>query len=368
MNERVMQFRIGMFVIVAGLVLVMMIIWFGESPTILRDQVFLKVHYVEAPGIGEGIPVRRSGIKIGQVSAVEFDDRPGVPDGVIVTLALDRKMKLKQGAVPQITRALIGDVAIDMTPGKGSEFLATGRTAKEAPLVEGKVSFDPAEIMSKATGAIEKVGSTLASIEEAAKGVASVAKQAEGIDGFLTTWTDTGKSLGSAGTRIDALIAANEGDFKPAVANLRSVSEKLNGTLDPKTTADLKTTIQRLSTASAKLDDGLANIRPLLADLGAPVNSTPGTNFGQTLWRANRIASEVGLLTRNLSDGRGGLNAEGSIQRLFTSPALYDNLNKMTTSANEVVNSFRPIVASFRSFADKVARDPSVLTKGALQR
>jgi len=31
MNERVMQFRIGMFVIVAGLVLTMLIVWFGES-------------------------------------------------------------------------------------------------------------------------------------------------------------------------------------------------------------------------------------------------------------------------------------------------------------------------------------------------
>ena len=67
MNERLMQFRIGMFVIVAGLVLTMMIIWFGESPSILRDQVYLKVHYREAPGVLEGVPVRKSGIRIGEV-------------------------------------------------------------------------------------------------------------------------------------------------------------------------------------------------------------------------------------------------------------------------------------------------------------
>ncbi len=66
MNERLMQFRIGMFVIVAGLVLTMMIIWFGESPSILRDQVYLTVHYSEAPGVLEGVPVRKSGIRIGR--------------------------------------------------------------------------------------------------------------------------------------------------------------------------------------------------------------------------------------------------------------------------------------------------------------
>ena len=91
MNERLMQFRIGMFVIVAGLVLTMMIVWFGESPSIFRDQVYLKVHYSEAPGVVEGVPVRKSGIRIGEVFSTEFDERPNEPDGVIVTLALERR-------------------------------------------------------------------------------------------------------------------------------------------------------------------------------------------------------------------------------------------------------------------------------------
>ena len=37
MNERVMQFRIGMFVIVAGLALTMMIVWF-EAPALIRER------------------------------------------------------------------------------------------------------------------------------------------------------------------------------------------------------------------------------------------------------------------------------------------------------------------------------------------
>ena len=55
MYERVMQFRIGMFVIVAGLVLTMLIVWFGESPSLLRDHAFVKVRYKEAPGVAEGM-------------------------------------------------------------------------------------------------------------------------------------------------------------------------------------------------------------------------------------------------------------------------------------------------------------------------
>src|SRR3954451_3709137 len=102
MNERVMQFRIGMFVIVAGLVLTMLIVWFGESPALFRDQTYLRVHYLEAPGVGEGIPVRKSGIRIGEVVSVAFDDRPDQPDGVIVTLALEKRYPIKAGSTPRI--------------------------------------------------------------------------------------------------------------------------------------------------------------------------------------------------------------------------------------------------------------------------
>src|SRR4051812_49729764 len=100
MNERVMQFRIGMFVIVAGLVLTMLIVWFGESPLLLRDHVFVIIHYTEAPGVAEGTPVRKSGIRVGEVSSIIFDNRADQPDGVLVTLSLDRKYKIRAGSVP----------------------------------------------------------------------------------------------------------------------------------------------------------------------------------------------------------------------------------------------------------------------------
>src|SRR5438105_15681021 len=147
MNERVMQFRIGMFVIVAGLVLTMMIVWFGESPSLLRDQVYLKVRYSEAPGVLEGVAVRKSGIRIGEVLAIAFDERPNQPDGVLVTLALERRYRLKAGSVPRLTRSLIGDVAIDILPGTGSGPLPTSTSPLHAPIIEGSVAPDPSKAL-----------------------------------------------------------------------------------------------------------------------------------------------------------------------------------------------------------------------------
>src|SRR3954453_11839589 len=116
MNERVMQFRIGIFVIVAGLVLAMMLIWFGESPSLFREHSYVTVRYNEAPGVAEGIPIRKSGIRVGEVADIRFEDRPGQPDGVLVTLSIDRKYKdkIKTRPIPRIARGLIGDVNIEL--------------------------------------------------------------------------------------------------------------------------------------------------------------------------------------------------------------------------------------------------------------
>ncbi len=368
MNERVMQFRIGMFVIVAGLVLAMMIVWFEGTPSLFRDRVFVKVRYRDAPGVSEGIPVRKSGIRIGEVSEIAFDVRKNQPDGVLVTLSLDGKYTLKAGSVPRLSRSLIGDVAIDVLPGEGAGDLKTGTSPANAPIIEGAVTPDPSKALAAATVAFEEAGDTLKSIEKAANGIAKMTQSAENLDEFLATWQTTGKNMASAAEGVDRFIKANEAEFHPTLVNLRETSRKLNDTFSPEAQAALKSGVVRFASASARLDAGLADLAPLMKDLGAPVDFLPTTNFGQTIVRMNRISAEVGLLSRALTDGRGRLNPDGTIQKLVTRGEFYDNVNRLSVAANEVMANLRPILASFRKFADKIANDPGIFARSALQR
>lgn len=371
MNERVMQFRIGMFVIVAGLVLTMLIVWFGESPTLFRDHSFVKVRYTEAPGLSEGISVRKSGIRIGEVISVDFDERPGLPDGVIVVLSIEGKYKLKKGIVAKINRSLIGDVSIDMVPGpeSGTEALVPGRTAATAPEIAGDIAPDPSKALAAATSAFERAGSTLTAIETAANGFGAVAKKAENLDEFLATINETGKDISLVARGMNKVIAENEADLRPAIVNIRQASEKLNGAFDEETAANVRTAADRLASVSAKLDAGLNELKPVFTDLGTPAGKgTPTTNLGQSLYWLNRITANFSLLTNGLSDGKGHLNPNGSLQKLVTNPELFDNLSRMAASANDVFSAARPVIASIRVFADKVARDPAAISRGALQR
>jgi phospholipid/cholesterol/gamma-HCH transport system substrate-binding protein len=367
-NERVMQFRIGMFVIFAGLVLTMLIVWFGESPSLFRSQKFVVVHYSEAPGVSEGIPVRKSGIRIGEVVAIRFDDRPGQPDGVLVTMALESNYKIREGSVPRVSRALIGDVAIDMMPGSGTDFMKLGDRASSAPIIEGSVSPDPSNALAAATDVLQNVKGTLQSIDDAAKGVANIAKKAEALDDFLVSFRDMGRKVGTLADNLGTMTKAADSDFPAALSNFRQLTDKMNTTFDQKTLDDLRLSSRQLATSTAKLDKLLTDVGPLATDLGQAANKPASTTLGQAVVRFNRITYDLALLTGQIGDGKGGLNPNGSIQKLVMSPELYDNFNKMALSAREVMGGAKTVLANFNRFAERIAADPAVIGRGALQR
>ncbi len=370
MNERVMQFRIGLFVIVAGLVLMTLIIWFGESPSLFRDHAFVRVRFVEAPGLAEGITVRKSGIRIGEVVSVELDEQPGEPDGVMVVLSLERKYKIKKGSVARITRSLIGDVSIDMMPGSSTEILTLGDTAATGPVIAGDVTPDPSKALAAATAAFEKVGGTLAAIEAAANGFTTVAKKAENIDQFIRTFEETGRDVSKAAKGMDRVIAENTADLRPAITNLRQATDKFNAAFDAEAAAKFRLAILRFESVTSQLDAGMNDLRPVFADLGASANSksSPTTNLGQAFFWLNRAASNVGVLTRGLTDGKGNLNPNGSFQRMVSSPELYDNLSRVAASANEAFALARPAIRNLAVFAQKIAQDPGAIGRGVLQK
>ena len=88
-------------------------------------------------------------------------------------------------SVPQLTRSLIGDVAIDFLPGSGQGLIVTSSDPAKAPVIEGGVAPDPSKALAAATLAFQKAGSTLESIELAAGGIAKLINEKEFSQIFL---------------------------------------------------------------------------------------------------------------------------------------------------------------------------------------
>ena len=78
MNEQAIRFRLGVFVLGAFLLLGVLIILFGGYPTYFKPANHFTIMFDTAPGISAGTPVRRSGVKIGEVNKVVLEDETDI--------------------------------------------------------------------------------------------------------------------------------------------------------------------------------------------------------------------------------------------------------------------------------------------------
>src|SRR5262245_34189630 len=99
MNEQAIRFRIGIFVLAALILLAVMITLFGGFPNYFKRVDTFTVLFKDAQGVGPGTPVRRSGVRIGEVRSITLDNATG---NVQVTIQVDAGFNLRKGDRPTI--------------------------------------------------------------------------------------------------------------------------------------------------------------------------------------------------------------------------------------------------------------------------
>src|ERR1700680_1683618 len=91
MSERQLQFRVGIFVVLATVATVVLVFQFGNLQNRLRPKYHIAIRFRSAPGISIGTPVRRNGMLIGSGTSVQFDDASG---GLVVSAAIKDGVRL----------------------------------------------------------------------------------------------------------------------------------------------------------------------------------------------------------------------------------------------------------------------------------
>ncbi|HEY8504608.1 MAG TPA: MlaD family protein, partial [Gemmataceae bacterium] len=88
MSERRLRLRLGLFVLAALAGLVFLLFLFGRAPRLFVPSSQYTVIFPEAPGVKPGTPVRRSGVRVGEVTDLDLDPQTGL---VRLTLSLDTR-------------------------------------------------------------------------------------------------------------------------------------------------------------------------------------------------------------------------------------------------------------------------------------
>jgi phospholipid/cholesterol/gamma-HCH transport system substrate-binding protein len=114
MKEQAKRFWIGVFVLSSLVMLGGLIILFGTAPTMFKRSTAYTVLFTEAPNVGPGTPVRKAGVRIGEVRDVVLDDDKGE---VRVTVAIEPQFTLRYSDQARLTSGLLGsDATIDFVP------------------------------------------------------------------------------------------------------------------------------------------------------------------------------------------------------------------------------------------------------------
>src|SRR5262245_48861009 len=206
MADRALRLRLGVFMGGSLIALAGLVVLFGGTPKLFSTDAKYAILFPEAPGIGPGTPIRKSGVRIGEVTALELDPVSGL---VRVRIAVARQYLPRKSENAEITRGILsGDTAIDFLPRLDGEGKPVPREEEWPPGsdIPGVPPITPRSIINPASSAIanaqqsldritktfERYEQTAPRIERAADEAAELFKE---IRGFIPELRRTNQKL-----------------------------------------------------------------------------------------------------------------------------------------------------------------------------
>ena len=142
-----MELAIGATIIAGIIMLIVMLMAWGNSTSFLSRHYRVVVNMVNVGGLKEGAPVKMGGFQIGRVASIQI--RPGGTDMEIV-LDIDEDRLLPEGSSAKVSTAgLVGDAFMEIIPGKSTETIRRAATVADAARLESAPLPDMSEILVK---------------------------------------------------------------------------------------------------------------------------------------------------------------------------------------------------------------------------
>jgi phospholipid/cholesterol/gamma-HCH transport system substrate-binding protein len=348
MDERVVQFRVGVTVLAALIVTGILMLLFGEAPSLLRGQYTIYVKFHSAPGVSRDTPIEKSGIRIGKVTKVQF-----APDNdVLITASIDGGIELFRDEAVQIKQSLLGDARLEFVP--GPQRVVDRVRIKEGDLLAGLVSVDPLQAFANIEGNLNRAAESLAGagteVGKLAKNLNDVlGTNREQLNKIITDTDDTMVSFQKTLKNIDDVVGDEKlkRDLKDTIGGMPQV---LNETRD---------TIGGMQKTLALANDNLRNMQTVTKALDEQGEGMV-SNIAQSVERLDELLGQFNKFSRALN------SKEGSLGQLVNNPELYNSLSQAAANVNRLTRELEPIVCNVNIITDKVARHPGVVLTDAI--
>jgi len=167
MAERRMQLKLGLFVTGALAILAGLVVFFGRAPELFSTKIRYTFLFPEAPGIAAGIPIRKSGVRVGEVTGVDLDADTGQ---VRVQVRIEKKYPPRKSEDVIITKGLLsGDTAIDLVPrlNEDGQPIPHGEVWPPDSDIQGLAPITPRSLLTPVSGIISNAQGSLDKVARA---------------------------------------------------------------------------------------------------------------------------------------------------------------------------------------------------------
>lgn len=355
MEERVLQFRVGVLVAATIIIAVILLVIF-EGPQGFTDKTTIYVRFDAAPGVSVNTPVRKSGVLVGRVTDIQIEK----DGGVLVTARLDKNHVVLKNELCRIsTGNFLGDAMLEFA--RSSEIGLSNAPLEDGAYLEGVVSKDALAMMGDAMRVFTDLSTdlrvALVSVESAGQEVGDVARNLNTLvvnnqDQFNRILGQTEKALG----RFDTTMTAVQEMVSDEELRTR-LSEVLERV--PKVLDDASNMIEGLGRVAEEAEQNMKFLQGLTKPLGEQGDEIVA-NLQRSLERLDTVLIELQEF------GEAVNNSDGTLSQLVHNPDLYHRLNSAAANIEELTFRMQPVVDDARVISDKLARNPGRILRGAI--
>lgn len=240
--------------------------------------------YHDVTGLSDTSPIYTNGVRIGIVDGISYDYQH--PDEIVVRLKINKKLPVPAGSVAILETELLGSVSMNLVLADDHTHILMPGDTLIGSTNRGTLS-QISELMPRIYALLPTLDSILTSVQA------------------ITADSSIIRTL----RNTEALTA----DADKALTHIRSLTPQATELIDK-----LNSTADNLNTITRQLTDATS-----AADISA-------------------LTQQLSTTINDLSSAAAGLNSkEGTAGLLLTDPTLFENLNKVCTDAQTLINDIR---------------------------
>lgn len=364
MNEQRMQFAVGLVTLVAGFALAAIIIWFGEFQFVFQPRKTYFVTFTNALGAEPSMPVRRAGMRIGEVRKVEYSPEWSL---VVLEISLEGNNDLREGDEPTLKQqSLLGDYYVDIDVRPDMRGKPDRPVIPAGSTLEGRPAVGIEDALGAAEQLVPNANDTLLDIQRASKQWTDVGdtvnrlmrNNEQQINTILEQTRDSTERLAKTLESINSILdPTSQENLRATVQNVRNASEDLSPVIEA-----TKKTIEQISTTTGKLDEVATNLSTATKPLAERSASTL-QNLDESVMSLNEVLGDLKVMVRQFR------TQDGTLKRLATDPSLYQNLDDAAVLLVRNLSELERVMGDLKVFSDKIARHPGELgVQGVLTR